>query len=192
MSVRDDAPQIQPADRAEWRAWLEANHAGVRGVFVVSWRPRTGKPRLEYDDAIEEALCFGWVDSSGGVIDDERARLYFAPRRQGSVWAASNKARVERLRAAGLMTPAGEAIIERAMADGSWTVLDSAERLEMPADLETALDARPSAAANFAAFPPGVRKMALSWIATAKRPETRARRVADVAHGAARNERKPA
>jgi len=192
MSVRDEAPSIQFNDRAAWRAWLEANHAAARGVHVISWRPRTGKPRLEYDDAIEEALCFGWVDSSGRVIDDERAKLYFAPRRPGSVWAASNKARVERLRAAGLMTAAGESVIERAQADGSWTVLDSAERLEMPADLNAALDARPLAAEQFAAFPPGARKMALAWIATAKRPETRERRVAEVAEGAASNERKPA
>jgi uncharacterized protein YdeI (YjbR/CyaY-like superfamily) len=189
MSVRDDAPHIQPANRAEWRAWLEANAATARGVFVVSWRPRTGRPRLEYDDAIEEALCFGWVDSSGGVIDDERARLYFAPRRPGSVWAASNKARVIRLCEAGQMTPAGLAVIERAEADGSWEVLDGPERLEMPADFAAALDARPPAAANFAAFPPSARKMALAWIATAKRTETRSRRVAAVADAAFRGER---
>lgn len=192
MTIRDDAPSIQFDDRASWRSWLEANHATARGVHVISWRPRTGKLRLEYDDAIEEALCFGWVDSSGGVIDEERAQLYFAPRRPRSVWAASNKARVERLRGAGLMTPAGEAVIERAIADGSWTVLDTAERLEVPEDLAVALADRPDAAANFAAFPPGARKMALAWVATAKRPDTRERRITEVADGASRNERKPA
>jgi uncharacterized protein YdeI (YjbR/CyaY-like superfamily) len=191
MTVRDDAPSIQFDDRAAWRAWLEANHASARGVHVVSWRPRTGRPRLEYEDAIEEALCFGWVDSSGGVVDDERSQLYFAPRRPRSVWAASNRARVERLAAAGLMTQAGLAAIERAKRDGSWAILDAAERMEVPADLAAALDERPGAAAAFAAFPPGARKMALAWIATARRPETRARRIADVADGAARNERKP-
>lgn len=191
MSARDDAPSIHPADRAAWRAWLEANHATARGVHVVSWRSRTGRPRLEYEDAISEALCFGWVDSSGGVIDEERARLYFAPRRPGSVWAASNRARVARLIADGQMTPAGLAAVERAKADGSWTVLEAAEQLEVPADLAGALDARPQAAANFAAFPPSARKMALSWIATAKRAETRTRRIAEVADAAARNERKP-
>lgn len=191
MSARDDAPSIHPADRAAWRAWLEANHATARGVHVVSWRSRTGRPRLEYEDAISEALCFGWVDSSGGVIDEERARLYFAPRRPGSVWAASNRARVARLIADGQMTSAGLAAVERAKADGSWTVLEAAEQLEVPADLAGALDARPQAAANFAAFPPSARKMALSWIATAKRAETRTRRIAEVADAAARNERKP-
>jgi uncharacterized protein YdeI (YjbR/CyaY-like superfamily) len=189
MSVRDDAPHIQPADRAAWRAWLEANHATARGVIVVSWRPQTGRPTLEYEAAICEALCFGWVDSTGGVLDEERARLYFAPRRPGSVWAASNKARVARLEAEGLMTPAGMAVIERAKADGSWTVLDSSERMEVPADLDAALAARPSASSNFAAFPPGARKMALGWIATAKRPETRERRITAVAEAAARGER---
>ncbi len=191
MTVRDEAPSIQCDDRASWRAWLEANHATARGVHVVSWRPRTGRPRLEYEDAISEALCFGWVDSSGGVIDEERSQLYFAPRRPRSVWAASNKGRVERLRAAGLMTASGEAVITRALADGSWTVLDTAERMEVPADLADALADRPSAAANFAAFPTGARKMALAWIPTAKRAETRERRIADVADGAARNERRP-
>lgn len=192
MTARDDAPSIHPEDRAAWRAWLEANHATARGVHLVSWRSRTGRARLEYEDAICEALCFGWVDSSGGVIDDERARLYFAPRRPGSVWAASNKARVERLVAAGQMTEAGFAAIERAKADGSWTVLDGPERLEMPHDLAAALDARPPAAATFAAFPPSARKMSLAWVATAKRPETREKRIAAIAEAAARNERMPA
>lgn len=191
MTARDDAPSIHPADRAEWRAWLEANHATARGVNLVSWRARTGRPRLEYEDAICEALCFGWVDASGGVIDEERGRLYYAPRRPGSVWAASNKARVEQLEAAGLMTDAGRAAIERAKADGSWTVLDGPERLEMPDDLARALAAQPSAAANFAAFPPSARKMALSWVATAKRPETRERRIVSIADAAGRNERMP-
>jgi uncharacterized protein YdeI (YjbR/CyaY-like superfamily) len=192
MSVRDEAPHIHPADRAEWRGWLEANHASARGVFVVSWRPKTGRPTLDYEDAIQEALCFGWVDSSGGVVDDERARLYFAPRRPGSVWAASNKARVERLVAAGRMTAAGRAAIERARADGSWTVLDGAERLEVQPDLAKALAANPVSEANFAAFPPSARKMAIAWIATAKRQETRDRRIAEVVEAAARNERRPA
>lgn len=192
MTARDDAPSIHPADRAAWRAWLEANHAIVRGVHLVSWRSRTGRARLEYEDAICEALCFGWVDSSGGVIDEERARLYFAPRRPGSVWAASNRARVAQLIAAGQMTPAGLAAVERAKADGSWTVLEAAEQLEVPSDLAAALDGQPPAAANFAAFPPGARKMALAWIATAKRAETRDRRIAAIVDGALRNERVPA
>ncbi len=155
----------------------------------MTWRPRSGRVGLDYEVAVEEALCFGWVDSTGGRVDDERGKLYFAPRKVRSAWAATNKARVERLIADGRMAPAGLAAIERAKANGSWEVLDGPERLEVPADLSTALDARPPAAANFAAFPPSARKMLLAWIAVAQRPETRAARIAATAESAARNER---
>ena len=191
MSALDDAPQVHADDRATWRAWLEANHATVRGAWLVTWRPRSGRAGLDYEAAIEEALCFGWVDSTGGRVDDERGKLYFAPRKPRSVWAASNKARVERLIAEGRMAPAGLAAIERAKANGSWEILDAAERLEVPDDLAAALAARPPAAAKFAAFPPSARKMLLGWVAVARRPETRAARIAKVAEAAARNERAP-
>jgi uncharacterized protein YdeI (YjbR/CyaY-like superfamily) len=189
MSALDDAPHVHADDRAAWRSWLEANHASARGVWLVTWRPRSGRVGLDYEAAIEEALCFGWVDSTSGRVDDERGRLYFAPRKPRSVWAASNKARIERLVREGRMAPAGLAAVERAKADGSWQILDAAERLEVPDDLAAALEGRPPAAANFAAFPPSARKMLLGWIAVARRPETRARRIAEVAEAAARNER---
>jgi uncharacterized protein YdeI (YjbR/CyaY-like superfamily) len=189
MSALDDAPYLHADDRATWHAWLEANHASARGVWLVTWRPRSGRVRLDYEAAIEEALCFGWVDSTGGVLDDERGKLYFAPRKPRSVWAASNKGRVERLIGEGRMAPAGLAAIERAKANGWWEILDSAERMEVPDDLAAAFELRPPAAVNFAAFPPSARKMLLGWIAVAQRPETRAARIAKVAEAAARNER---
>lgn len=189
MAALDDAPLVQPADRAAWRAWLEANHAAVPGVWLVMWRPRSGRVGLDYEAAIEEALCFGWVDSTAGRVDDDRGKLYFAPRKPRSVWAASNKARVERLIAAGRMAPAGLAAIERAKANGWWSVLDGPERLEVPADLAAELAAHPPAAANFAAFPPSARKQLLGYVAVAQRPETRANRIRRVAEAAARNER---
>lgn len=189
MSALDDAPHVRADDRATWRAWLEANHATARGVWLVTWRPRSGRVGLDYEAAIEEALCFGWVDSTGGRVDDEQGRLYFAPRKTRSVWAASNKARVERLIHEGRMMPAGLAAIERAKANGWWEILDSVERLEVPADLAAALEARPPAAVNFAAFPPSARKMLLGWIALARRPETRAERIRKIAEAAARNQR---
>lgn len=189
MSVLDDAPHVQPDDRATWRAWLEANHATARGVWLVTWRPRSGRVGIDYEAAIEEALCFGWVDSTSGHVDDERGKLYFAPRRPRSPWAASNKARVARLIDEGRVAPAGLAAIERAKVNGSWGVLDAAERLDVPPDLAAALEARPPAAANFAAFPPSARKMLLGWVALAVRAETRAARIARIAESAARNER---
>ncbi len=189
MGSLDDAPQIQFDDRLSWRAWLEANHATARGVWLVTWRRRSGRVGLDYEAAIEEALCFGWVDSTGGVLDDERGRLYFAPRKPRSVWAASNKARVERLIADGRMAPAGLAAVERARADGSWTILDAAERGEVPDDLADELRRHPPAAVNFEAFPPSTRRMLLGWVALARRPDTRARRIRAIAEAAARNER---
>ncbi len=191
MPALDDAPHVHADDRATWRAWLEANHATARGVWLVTWRARAGRVGLDYDAAIEEALCFGWVDGTGGSVDGDRGKLYFAPRRPRSVWAASNKARVERLLAEGRVAPAGLATIERAKANGSWAVLDSVERLEVPDDLAAALEVRPPATTNFAAFPPSARKMLLGWVATARRPETRAARIANIAEAAARNERTP-
>jgi uncharacterized protein YdeI (YjbR/CyaY-like superfamily) len=189
MSALDEAPMLAADDRATWRAWLEANHAIAAGVWLVTWRASSGRPTLPYEVAVEEALCFGWVDGTGGRLDADRARQYFAPRKLRSPWAATNKARVERLIREGRMAPAGLAAIERAKANGSWEVLDSAERLVVPSDLTAALEARPPAAANFAAFPPSARKMLLSWVALAMRPETRAARVSEVAEAAARNQR---
>ena len=189
MSALDDASQVHADDRVTWRAWLEANHASASGAWLVTWRQSSGRAGLDYEAAVEEALCFGWVDSTGGRVDDERGKLYFAPRKVRSAWAATNKARVERLIAAGQMAPAGLAAIERAKANGSWEVLDSAERLEIPTDLAAALDRQPPAAANFAAFPASARKLLLTRIAVALRPETRAERIAKVAEAAARNER---
>ncbi|HYO44778.1 MAG TPA: YdeI/OmpD-associated family protein [Candidatus Limnocylindrales bacterium] len=189
MSALDDAPLLQPEDRAAWRAWLEVNHATVRSVWLVTWRSRSGRTGLEYEAAIEEALCFGWVDGTAGTVDEDRGKLYFAQRKPGSVWAATNKARIERLIASGRMQPAGLAVIERAKADGSWTVLDGPERLEVPPDLAAALEAHPPAATQFGAFPAFARKLMLSWVATAVRQETRASRIEQIAVKAARGER---
>ena len=183
-----DAPSVHPEDRAAWRAWLEANHASATGVWLVGWRKGHG-PRVEYEDAVEEALCFGWIDSQGGNLDERRSRQYFAPRKPTSGWAATNKARVERLIADGRMAPAGLAAIERAKANGSWTLLDDVERGIVPEDLAAALALHEPAAANFEAFPKSARRTLLEWVAQAKRPETRAARVREIAERAALGER---
>jgi uncharacterized protein YdeI (YjbR/CyaY-like superfamily) len=192
VSALDGKPMVEVDDRAAWRAWLEANHATSSGVWMVTARARKGAPvGLDYEAAVEEALCFGWVDSTAGVVDDERGKIYFAPRKAKSPWAASNKARVERLIASGRMQPAGLTVIEQAKANGYWTILDSVERLEMPADLVAALDGAPPAATTWAAWPPSVRKQQLAQIAYAVRPKTRAQRIAKVAALAQRGERPP-
>lgn len=189
MSALSDAPYVHADDRATWRAWLEEHHAGPVGCWLVTWRAGTGRPTLGYEEAVEEALCFGWVDSTGGRFDDERGKLYFARRKARSPWSPSNKARVARLATAGRMTPAGVAAVEQAKANGYWEILDSSDRLEVPDDLAVALAEHQPAAEHFAAFPPSARKQMLAWVALARRPDTRAARITKIAAAAKRNER---
>ncbi len=189
MSRFDDAPLVEVEDRQTWRAWLEKHHRSASGAWLVTWRAASGRVGLPYEEAIEEALCFGWIDSKGGRLDEMRSRLYFSPRKRGSGWASTNKARVARLIADGRMTPAGLAVIEVAKADGSWSLLDAVERLEVPPDLAEAFDRHPPARSNWDGFPRSVRRVILGWIVQARRPETRAKRIAETAELAARNER---
>ena len=116
----EDHELVHAETRAEWRRWLAANHASTPGVWLVSWRKPTGRPSVGYDAAVEEALCFGWIDSLAKKIDEERSRQLFTPRRPRSNWSTSNVERVERLLAAGLMEPAGLAAVEDAKARGAW------------------------------------------------------------------------
>lgn len=186
-----DAPEnsVHPLSRAEWRAWLERHQTRPDGVWLVTFKKATGEPRVEYDEAVEEALCFGWVDSKPGRLDDRRSLLWFAPRKAGSGWSRPNKERVERLTAEGRMAPAGLAVVEAARADGSWNALDAVEALEVPDDLAAALAANGDAARTFDAFPRSAKRGILEWIVTAKRPETREKRVAETARLAAENVR---
>jgi uncharacterized protein YdeI (YjbR/CyaY-like superfamily) len=189
VSALDEAPHVQADDRAAWRTWLAANHATSNGAWLVTWKPCSGRGSLDNEAAVMEALCFCWVDSTGGRVDEERGKLYFAPRKPRSAWSASNKARVERLIAEGLMTPRGLDAIERAKGNGDWEILDSVERLEVPDDLAAELGKRAPAASNFDAFPASARKQMLAWVATARRAETRAVRIDAVAAAAAQNQR---
>ena len=180
---------FHPKTRAEWRSWLAENHAREEGVWFVSYKKATGKPRVEYEESVEEALCFGWIDSKANTLDGERSMLWFSPRKPRTGWSRPNKERIERLLAAGLMQPAGLAKIEQAKADGSWNALDAVEALEVPPDLQAALASYPAAAANFEAFPRSAKRAILEWISTAKRPETRAARVSETARLANENVR---
>ena len=178
---------IAPKDRASWRAWLERNHERPDGVWLLIRKKGSAKDGVVYEDAVEEALCFGWIDATSNGYDEDHYKQWMAPRKPKGVWAASNKARVERLIAGGLMTPAGLQKIEAAKVDGSWSALDAFEDLTVPEDLAEALEATPPARERFDAFPPGTRKQILYWIAQAKRPETRAKRIAQTADLAAQD-----
>ena len=184
----DQKPAIQPASRAEWRAWLAENHATSAGVWLITWKKQAARPTVAYEEAVEEALCFGWIDGVVNRVDDERTKEWFAPRRAKSTWARTNKERVSRLEAAGLMTEAGRAAIAIARANGSWNSLDAIDALVVPDDLAAALAARRGAREQFEASSVSVRRMALAWVYGAKRPETRAGRVEQVAAIAGRAE----
>lgn len=181
---------VHPLTLADWHRWLEAHHRTSPGVWLVTYRTATGLPRVGYDEAVSEALCWGWIDSVTRVFDDQRTLLRFTPRKPGSVWARSNKDRLVRLEAEGRIEPAGRAVLEAARADGSWTLLDGAEALEVPADLAEALSRLPDARPNFEAFPAGERKQILGWIALAKTPATRARRIDETARNVQQNLRR--
>jgi len=180
---------FHPLTAADWRAWLAANHTRAEGVWLITYKKAAGKPTLSYEESVEEALCFGWVDSKGGKLDDERTMLYFAPRKASSGWSRPNKERVARLIAEGRMAPAGLAKIEAAQADGSWALLDAVENLEVPDDLAAEFARYPDARANFDAFPRSARRGILEWIVQARTASTRAKRVAETARLAQANAR---
>ena len=189
MGVMDEAERLEPSSVEEWSAWLAGHHATARGVWLVSPRRAADRP-VGYEEAVLEALRFGWVDSTQKPVDDARSMLWFSPRRRESVWTRINKGRVARLEAEGRMEPAGRAQVEAARANGMWTIMDEVEDLVVPADLAAALAARPGAREHFDGFSPSVRKQVLAWIVLAKRAETRAARVETTAVMAA--EGKPA
>jgi uncharacterized protein YdeI (YjbR/CyaY-like superfamily) len=182
-----ELPRVTCDTRAEWRAWLAAHHAQPGSIWLAYPKKGSGLGDLTYDALVEEALCYGWIDSVARGLDERRSMIRVSPRKARSGWSAANKARVERLVRDGRMTPAGLARIEAAKADGSWGLLDAAESLAVPDDLRDALAANAAARRHFDAFPPGARKVILTWITTARRPETRARRVEETVALAARN-----
>lgn len=186
---REPLPLLAVANREELRAWLEANHAISAGVRLVLGKKGSTATALRYEDAVEEALAFGWIDSTSGRLDDQRWTVQFTPRKPGSNWSRSNKQRLERLIPEGRIAPAGLAVVEAAKADGSWESIDDVEDMVMPADLATALETDPDALTFWEALPAGQRKISLYWIGSAKRPETRAKRIAETI-AAAREQRR--
>ena len=175
-----DAERFQPSTIIDWHDWLASHHDQGAGVWVVIWRPSSAQPQLSYDELVREALCWGWVDGQARPLDEQRSMLWFTKRKPNSPWAATNKARVADLEREGRLQPAGLAEIDRAKANGMWTVLDSVEALEEPAELRAALDVIPAARTNWDGFPRSVRKQALASIALAQRPETKAKRIATI------------
>jgi len=182
-------PVVEVTKRAQWRAWLKKHADTSSSIWLVTYKKASGNRYVSYDDVVEEALCFGWIDSTARALDEERSMLLMAPRKTKSVWSLPNKKRVEKLIAAGLMTCRGLEKIEAAKADGSWDALNDSDAGVLSKDLVEAFDLAPGARKNFEAFPPGARRVILGWIYSAKRPETRAVRIEQIVAAAGRNER---
>jgi uncharacterized protein YdeI (YjbR/CyaY-like superfamily) len=184
--VIDTFPSLEARDRTAWRAWLRRHHRTAPGIWLVYHKKTSDTPSVTYDEAVREALCYGWIDSQVRALDARRYRQLFTPRKPGSTWAPSNKRRVAQLIAGRRMTKVGLAKVAAAKADGSWRSLDTVQTLTVPAELRRALAAEDDALRNFRGYAPALRKSMLYWLASAKRPETRARRLAKlVAYAAA-------
>ena len=189
MSKVDKFEDFHPLSRAEWRDWLAENYDKLEGVWFVYYNKPTGKPRVSYDEAVEEALCFGWIDSLPRKFDEERSKLLFTPRKPKSVWSKLNKERVEKLIENGSMTEIGLRKIEAAKKNDSWNALSASDNLEIGEDLQKAFLENKAAEENFNAFPASVKRAILQWLNSAKREETRKARIEKTISTAARNKR---
>jgi uncharacterized protein YdeI (YjbR/CyaY-like superfamily) len=189
MSKVDKFKDFHPRSRQQWRAWLEENHDRLEGVWFVYYKKSAGKPRVDYDEAVEEALCYGWIDSLTRKLDEERSKLLFTPRKARSVWSKLNKERVEKLIENGSMTEIGLKKIEGAKKDGSWDALNASDNLEIAEDLQKAFSENRAAEENFSAFTNSVKKAILYWINSAKREETRQARIEKTISMATKNKR---
>lgn len=177
--AHENLTRVEVASRRQWRKWLAANHTSDSAVWVVYHRKVTGKKHVPVGHLVEEALCFGWIDSLPRKLDDERTMLMFSPRRKGSVWSAINKERVAKLVAAGLMQEAGLRKVEQAKADGMWEYLEDIDAMLLPEDLAAAL-AGAGMAGGYDALPPYMKRGMLLHVKSAKTAATRERRIAEV------------
>jgi len=176
-----------PASRQEWREWLAVHHDKKQSVWLIQYKKDSGMPSITWSEAVEEALCFGWIDSIRKSIDHEKFMQFFGRRKPRSVWSKINKEKIEKLVEQRLMTPAGLRVMETAKQNGSWSILDAVEAYFIPPDLEEALIGRPGAEAFFLGLSPSVRKSILQWLVMAKTPGTRQKRIAEIVDSAAQN-----
>jgi uncharacterized protein YdeI (YjbR/CyaY-like superfamily) len=187
-----DGERFVPNGPTQWREWLQANHATSDGVWLVYWKKASGKRSLSWSEAVDEALCFGWIDSKVSPIDEFKYEQWFTTRKARSVWSKVNQDKVEVLRSAKKMTAAGEAAIEIAKQNGSWKTLEVAFDGTAPPEVLAALDADGEATrANFESFPPGWRRILLEQLAMAKQDVTKAKRINEIVACARANQRGP-
>lgn len=180
----DQLNTFYPESRSHWREWLKKNHDSQEFVWLICYKMKANVPTISWSDAVDEALCFGWIDSTRKTIDHERFIQFFTRRKPSSTWSKINKEKVERLEAQGLMAEAGRKCIEIAKQNGSWTILDTVEALIVPDDLEAEFAKHPGAKEYYESLSKSVRKMILHRVVMAKRPETRRQRIEEIAEHA--------
>ena len=180
---------ICPASRQEWRSWLKKNHRSKQSVWLVYYKKGSGKPSLPWSEAVDEALCFGWIDSVRKTLDHESFIQFFSKRKAGSTWSKINKEKIRHLMEAELMTQAGYESIEVAKQNGSWSLLDEVEELIIPKDLEKEFKTRPGSKAFFLSLSKSTRKAILQWLVLAKLEATRQKRIIETAELASQKQK---
>ena len=173
-------PSYCPASQQDWRDWLQQHYASKSSVWLVYYKKKSGKANLAWSGAVDEALCFGWIDSTARPIDDHTYKQFFTRRKPNAVWSKINKVKVERLTVQGLMTQPGYEAIERAKQNGCWSVLDEVEELRLPKDLLAAFKGQRVAKKYFLSLSKSVQKAMLQWLVLAKKPETRLKRITEI------------
>ena len=179
--TNEDLDSFYPASIQEWRQWLLENHRLKQSVWLVYYKKKSKMPSIYWSEAVDEALCFGWIDSTAKPIDEHTYKQFFTKRKSKSVWSKVNKQKIERLIEQGLMMEAGYESIEIAKLNGSWTILDDVEELTIPEDLEKEFDTQPILKDFYLSLSKSVRKSILHRLKMAKRPETRQKRIAEIA-----------
>ncbi|MCF8449596.1 MAG: YdeI/OmpD-associated family protein [Taibaiella sp.] len=174
-----------PASKQEWRQWLQEHHDKKQSVWIIQYRKKSNIPSITWSDAVDEALCFGWIDSTARTINAEQFMQFFTRRKPKSVWSKINKEKVARLLEQNLVAPAGLAVIEIAKQNGSWTILDEVEEVIIPPDLQIEFNNHSGSSDYFLSLSRSVRKAILQWLVLAKRPETRQKRIKEIAELAA-------
>ena len=185
--AKEEAQKYCPTSRADWRKWLEENHVSEQSIWLVYYRSSSSVDSLSWSDAVEEALCFGWIDSTKKTIDEERYMQYFSKRKPKSMWSKINKDKVDMLTQNKAMTKAGFESVETAKQNGSWTVLDSVEALIVPEDLKVKLAQHKGATEYFDGLSKSSKKILLHWVVFAKRAETKKKRILEIAENASKN-----
>lgn len=186
---KKDIEIFYPISQAAWRQWLQQNHSFQQAVWLVFYNKASAKPSITWSEAVDEALCFGWIDSKKITIDKETAHQYFSKRKARSTWSRINKDKVQQLIAEGRMTKAGLASIETAKQNGSWTLLDEVEELTIPEDLEAAFITSPTAKEYFLSLSKSAKKAILQWLVLARQPQTKQKRITEIVACAAQQQK---